>query len=390
MVNATNPTANDLINMPTENLIKVLDETPAEIGGTGEKIKADSPPVPPADGEKVPEAKAKPEEKPKEEEAPTGYWQDDQGKWHRPNGEFADATEHEAIKAAITPEGETSKEEVPDKPAIKRDYEALGPDGAPVEEVPDLKIKFTADGKEREANVDQLVRLAKMGYYNERRENEVALTKQTMGQAQQEIRGYQEALQERDTLIERYLADPNFREVATQEYQRLNSPQARLERLEQERVEQQQAQVAQQRTALATGYIEQTITPKVESVAKQFPSVTNEEIIGRITLLTSDLTVGGVVPPEYLPEVERRIDTDLRPWAEQRHTDRVGSQTVAERRARVQVDAAKVEAAMAKRQLARAVSPTKVGAVAPSGPGTPPKPKSAEDWMQQTFGKDPE
>jgi hypothetical protein len=74
-----------------------------------------------------------------------------------------------------------------------------------------------------------------------------------------------------------------------------------------------------------------TSSPSV-SVFTEAPTVTNEEVMGRISLETQHLLQNGVVPPENYPKFVDYLTKTLAPWASGLHAQR--SQTEATRQAR--------------------------------------------------------
>jgi hypothetical protein len=107
------------------------------------------------------------------------YREDSKGNLHAPDGKFvakdgaAPDGGAEAVTDPATPEGEGAPDPnaTPAEPVkLATDFNLLDAENQEVEYPTDLKIKFTANGKEIELPLDRTVRLAKMGFYNEEKE----------------------------------------------------------------------------------------------------------------------------------------------------------------------------------------------------------------------------
>lgn len=353
---------------------------------------------------------------PKADNDPPAFYQDDTGKWHRPDGSFASneeaeiaAAELEGVEAggAATGEGAAAPaagaegkpaagaEPIHDFQVVKSklaglEFQVKASDGTPVSEFPDLTFKFQANGKEIEAPLDKVVRLAQMGVYNEQREADVAQARTILSQRDTELETLRNANAEYEQYFEQFMRDDQFLANARAQYARQNSPEARLA-AERQRLEMERAQmVHQQQLGQAQSYVTNRVAPAVERVGANNPLVSNEEILGKMQQLTAPLLVNGVLPPDRLFDVMRIVESDLTSWAEDRNASRAQTTAATEKRARRQIDAARVEAAMAKRQLARVASPAAAaGRAGPAGTGTGASRKanpSVEDWMQDEFG----
>jgi hypothetical protein len=244
-------------------------------------------------------------------------------------------------------------------------------------EVPaDLKIKFTADGAERELPLDRVVRLAQMGFYNEERANEIREFREQLPQLRESFESLQSENEMLTAAMQRILSgDEDYLEQEREEFTRASSPEARAERAEAAlRAEQQRsrgATVEQQ----AASFV-RSLVPEFESLQTAAPEVTFEEVVGKFNMLTAPLMVRGQIPPAKFREVERIIRSELRPWAEAQHAKRIG----AKKATTAATTRAAAETARAKKQAARAVLPSGTHPT-----GAPPKPakkyESAGDIM---------
>lgn len=249
--------------------------------------------------------------------------------------------------------------------------------GADEVEVPaDLKIKFTADGAERELPLDRVVRLAQMGFYNEERANEIREFRENLPQLRQQFQSLQDENEMLTAAVQRILSgDEEYLAQEREEYERASSPEARAERAElalaQERRRQQSVGVEQQ----AAQFV-RSLVPEFEALQTAAPKVSFEEVVGKFNMLTAPLMVRGQIPPAKFREVERIIRSELRPWAEAQHARRVS----AEKATTAVATRATAQAAAAKKQAARAVLPQ---GTHPTGapPKAPKKYEQASDIM---------
>lgn len=270
-------------------------------------------------------------------------------------------------------------------------------DGEGEVEVPPLYVTFKANGKEYEkVPLDKVVRMAQSAPLAERY-REAAEQLPSVQEAAQQIQTHYDQLQaemaQNNALYERLLKDPDLYVQAVERYQQLQSPEARAHRAEQEaqalRTQQQQYQqqaVTQQALQQASEFAATRIAPVVNGLAAQYPGVLDlEELTDRFHTLTADLLEAGPhgkpwVPPAKLPEVERRVQTDLTQWAAQKASQRTASRTSATVEATKAVQRAQTDAQMAKRQLGRATAPARTP-IAPDVPREKPI-KTASDAVE--------
>jgi hypothetical protein len=226
--------------------------------------------------------------------------------------------------------------------------------GADEVEIPNnLKIKFKADGEDREVDLPGVVRLAQMGYYNEQRATEIKEFREQLPQIRESFESLQSENEMLTTAMQRILSgDEEYLAQEQEEFLRASSPEARAERaeraLEQERLRQRGAGAEQQ----AAQFV-RSLVPEFETLQTVAPKVSFEEVVGKFNMLTAPLMVRGQIPPAKFREVERIIRSELRPWAEAQHARRVN----AEKATTAVATRATATAALAKKQAARAVLP---------------------------------
>jgi hypothetical protein len=406
----TNPEFTKINDLSDEDIMENM--VNPVLDGTPDNATEDGSPVP---GKQEAPKPAAPKESGKEaakaDEAPA-FYQDETGKWHRPDGEYASAEEAKDAEAALAPEGTPAAEgkegeSAPETPAIL-DYQPVKTavtefaikiaDGTPVSEMPEIKLSFPSGGKQyTDMTLDRVVRLAQTGIYNEQQQQDFAQFRQEKEQAVQYIRSLEEQNQQWARFHEQILLDDNFRTQAQQQYLRENSPEMQLQRqraqIEQERQQMQEAQ----KWESAKNYVEHRIAPVVEKIANDNPLITHQEILGQSAMIYNQIPRDqyGAIPYDRLFDVMAMVENVLKPWAEQLQSERAGKQEASTAQERRRVTAAQVEAMKAKRALARATSPTTsqggipAARAASQGAAQDGSFKSVEDWMEADVGIKP-
>jgi hypothetical protein len=409
MATFTNPEFTKINDLSDEDIMENM--VNPVLDGDHDNATEGGSPVP--GKQEAPKPVAKPDsgkEAAKPDEAPA-FYQDETGKWHRPDGEYASAEEAKDAEAALAPEGTPAAEgkegaAAPETPAI-HDYQPVKTaltefaikiaDGTPVTEMPELKLSFKAAGKDlTDVPLDKVVKLAQMGVYNEQQQQDFTQFRQEKEQAIQYIRGLEQTNEQWKAFYESVLVDDNFRAQAQQQYLRDNSPEMQMQRQRQQIEQERQNMAAQQQYSQAEQYVVGRIAPTVEGVQKANPLVTAEEVLGKFSMLTSGLLVNGIIPPDRLYDVMALAENALRPWAEQLQSERESQAQATTAKARRQVTAAQVQAMKHKRALAAITSPTTSqggipAARAASQDGATPEGgfKSVDEWMEQDVGIKP-
>ncbi len=404
MATFTNPEFTKINDLTDEDIMTNM--VNPVLDGPSDAATEDGSPVPgKQEAPKVAPPKESGKEAAKADEAPS-FYQDETGKWHRPDGEYASAEEAKDAEAALAPEGQVAAEDkegeaAPETPAIL-DYQPVKTpvtefaikiaDGTPVTEMPELKLSFKSGGKDyTDVPLDKVVRLAQTGVYNEQVQQDMIQFRRDREQTGQYIHSLEQQNQQWVQFYEQLLVDDNFRQQAQQQYLRENSPEMQLQRQRAQMEQERQTMAAQQQFSQAEQYVSQRIGPTVQAIGAANPRLTDEEILGKFGMLTSHLLVNGIVPYDRLYDVMAIVEQGLKPWAEQVQSDREAQAQASTAKERRRVTAAQVEASKAKRNLARATSPaTSQGGIpgraasngaAPDGSFT-----SVEDWMEKDVG----
>lgn len=256
-------------------------------------------------------------------------------------------------------------------------------------EIPNLVFSYKADGRDHEdVPIDKVLHMAQMGHYNHRREQELTQREQQITQVQSQA---QSAIAQNQQLnqkladigqqVTRLFEDSDYFELAREKHERLNSPEQRVLRAEQEtqQLRFQQAQLAEDQQV--QGFIANTMLPMFQTIQKNSTNVTEEELLGRYTALTAPLLDRGRIPLNRLMDAQRIVETDLAQWAKQVHEGRQTTEDAKDSKLAEQRE----KTAKAKRKLARTAAPK--GAAAPSTPKKkrPKATDSADDTMDELF-----
>jgi hypothetical protein len=271
----------------------------------------------------------------------------------------------EAVKEEVVlPEGMAAVKKI-DRELVAQ-FKVLDGDGEL--EVPDITLEFEANGKTRREPIDKVVKLAQMGVYNHEREQRLVQTQQDMQQKDTQLQQWEARAREMEQDRERLLSDPDYLVSRLQQYERENTPEARLTR-EREQVERQRAEIEiQQLTTQGAQFFHSEIVPAVETITTALPYVSAEEIGAKLLLISERYKVqtphGSYVPPTAYQLISRAVVEDVLPWAQQvneaRDTDRKTATASANKEAadaKAKAKAAQVTAQQKTNLIGRTVKP---------------------------------
>jgi len=229
-------------------------------------------------------------------------------------------------------------------------------------EVPNLMIEYKANGQVRKDRLDQVVKLAQWGVYNEERE-------QKTKQVEQEAVTYRQAAEELETLIaerekqiERLLQDDDFLYTVREAYERENSPEKRAERAERQFEDYKVQQEMEQITQVGEQFWTSEVEPALDMIAKALPTLTFDELAERFTYAMQahmDRAPNGqpYIPMSRYDQVRKYMVEDLAVWAQIQHARRAEPTTKQTSKASDQLQKARIEAQKAKRQVGQATKP---------------------------------
>lgn len=324
-------------------------------------------------------------------ELPTGedgevlpaYRADDKGNLHGTDGKFVskDAAVDPAAPAPVEePVADSAADPADPAPVtepvkLATDFTLLDNENQEVEYPAELKVKFTANGKEVELPLDRTIRLAKMGYYNEEKEARFESIDQRNQQLEPFARELHQEAATLNTHLDRILAgDDEFLARARELYKKETSPEAEVTRLR-ERVKQLETTPRSTDTsANAPQQLAATVAPVIIGLIEGNKDVVPEaEIWQHLQKLTAPFKdKAGRIAPERLRDVVATVQGALTLTVESlAETRRLAVKTTADAETVKQVARGKVI------ELKRKVT----SAAAPRGqrpaPATDPTPKPA-------------
>jgi hypothetical protein len=283
------------------------------------------------------------------------------------NEQASDTEEPEAQDAPADvelPEGYVAPKAIADKMAT----EFIISDADGEIEVPDVIIEYKANGKLRKDRIDQVVKLAQWGAYNQEK---VAEIERTAVAASEERDQLVQMLEEREAQLERLLTDDDYMMNVREVYERENSPEKRVTRAEQE-VENVRVQAQMERIASQGGqFYRDEVVPALQMIQEALPTVEMGEMEERIayamTLHAEQAPNGGkYLPPSQFAKLRQYLVQDLVFWAQMQHAMRSEGQPASAAPAKSaavpgkgspEVTRAQAEAQKAKQALARASRP---------------------------------
>jgi hypothetical protein len=269
-------------------------------------------------------------------------------------------TETPAAEAEKPAEGEPETPAEPVKPPLTK-FQAVDAEGKPVDIAP-VTLKFKADGKQVEYPVEKVVHLAQSNAYNARQVQELS-ERNTAGS--QQLEQVLAESQQREAMLDQMFRDPNLYQRAQALYLASNTPERVAEATQAQLTQYRQEQQQQQESGQVAQFITGTIAPLIEDMVKEHPSLTADDVMGRIALASKQFEVNGRVPVANLPKVAHWMNTELADWAASVHTTRT--------------EATKAQSdSLAKERAATQAKQRQMGkALAPVGANVNPTPKPA-------------
>ncbi len=233
-------------------------------------------------------------------------------------------------------------------------------------EVPDLMVEYKANGKVRQDRLDQVVKLAQWGVYNQEREQKVQQVEQLSQQVYQEREELAALLSEREAQIEKLLLDDDFLLAVRDAYGEQNSPEQRATRAEQQvqdiRVQQQMSAIAEKGETFYTN----EVMPALNMIAEALPSIPAEELAEKFQMAMYAHVERAPNGEAYIPAsrydaVRQYILDDLAVWAQAQHGRRSRATTSTPQRETQQAlaerDRARIESQKAKRAVGQKTLP---------------------------------
>ena len=274
--------------------------------------------------------------------------------------EETDEEESEETEGVALPEGYADVGIV-DASELATQFKVMDAEGEI--EIPALEIEYKANGKVRRERLDQVVKLAQWGVYNEDKDKQAKQAMQEAQSVKSERDQYEQLVAEREQQIERLLQDDDYLYRVRERYQSENSPEQRARRAE-ERVQrlqaEQQLQYIEQR---GTQFFKGEVEPAIQTIADALPNVTADELAERMVMSLQPHLRQGPLGDPYIPEesydaVRNYIVDDLVFWAQMQDSRRGGAATSPEmEEAQQQLEEARIQAQKAKRAVGKKTRP---------------------------------
>lgn len=258
-------------------------------------------------------------------------------------------------------------------------------------EVPNLMIEYKANGQIRKDRLDQVVKLAQWGVYNEEREQKTKQVEQEAVTYRQAAEELEALIAERESQIERLLQDDDFLYTVREAYERENSPEKRAERAERQFEDFKVQKEMEQITQVGEQFWEGEIQPALDMIIKALPTLTFDELAERFTYAMQahmEMAPNGqpYIPMSRYDQVRKYMVEDLAVWAQIQHARRAEPTTKQAKPGKASDDLtkARIEAQKAKRQVGQATRPVgKVGAVNKAPKQS--KPETLDDALESAM-----
>lgn len=259
-------------------------------------------------------------------------------------------------------------------------------------EVPALMVEYKANGKIRTDRLDQVVKLAKFGVYNQERETRVQQIEQEARTVAEQREQIAEMLAEREAQLERLLIDDDFFLAVQERFNTENSPERRAARAEEQLQSLQVERELQQISAVGQAFLDTELEPALRLMEQALPTVSRDELDERLEIAMQAHLVRGPGGVPYLPEsryaaVRKYIVEDLARWAQMVHLERSESRRDPEKERLVaERDKARIDSQKAKRQMTQAMNPvTRAAAPANAGKPRPKAPATLDDAVDSAM-----
>lgn len=300
-----------------------------------------------------------------------------------PDATAPDAEDAEAAAEPELPEGYVAVPTVTD--ALATEFTLRDADGEV--EVPDLIVEYKANGKVRQDRLDQVVKLAQWGVYQQDKFQQM---EQTVSQVQEQENALRQLVAEREAQMERLLTDEDFLLSVRDAYEAENSPERRAQRAE-DRVTSLQVQQQMQHIESAWNqFSSQELGPAVDMIVTALPTVTPAELEERIAMVMQahgEVAPNGQMyfPPSRYDTIRQYLVNDLALWAQAVHSRRAQpAVTPAQQKAQAELEKARVDAQKAKRQIGHITKPVGRSDMG-SAPRKPAKPATLDDAMSSVI-----
>jgi hypothetical protein len=234
------------------------------------------------------------------------------------------------------------------------------------------KFELQVGGKTYVKDLAGFGRLAADGIANARHATENNhLRTQVVPQMESQLGTLQQQLEAQIALNREILSDENRYAARRQEFSQLNSPEQRAQRAETALEERDRLDTERTQSQQHVAYYRDNVLPALTSVFTASPTVTNEEVMGRIALETQHLLQNGVIPPANYPKFVDYLTKTLAPWASGLHGQRSQADTARKQaEERAEADRRRTTQAAQNADVGRSLAPVAPAAATPITPGT--------------------
>ena len=282
-----------------------------------------------------------------------------------------------AADATVEAEPVVEPEKVVELPPLATEFQIYDDEGEL--EIPrNLKIKFRANKKDYEIPLDKTVQFAQQGVYNHEKQQEIEAKAKAAEQVKVQADLSAKQVANLESYYEELFKNPDFYERAREIWAKDQTPEARAAKAEQALAQRDQQDLQRQYGDARQQFVANYLTPKMQSLLTENPTVKQDELIGRWSIMTAPMMVSGAVPVERLQDVQTLAENQLTHWVRSVHLERSAEATSKTK----EIKDAKAETIKAKRSVARVSSAA--GATGTSTP-QPKQYKSAKDWFNGTF-----
>ena len=303
-----------------------------------------------------------------------------------PEAEEAEADAEAEQPAVELPEGYVAVPSVTE--GLATEFALFDDDGEV--EVPALMVEYKANGKIRKDRLDQVVKLAQWGVYNEERDRKATAIEQEYQNTLAAVQEMEQTVAEREAQMERLLNDEEFLEAVREAYYAENSPEKRAERAERETNNLRVSYQMQQIQSAGEQFYSGEVLPAVQMITDALPNVTPQELESRLHMVMqahAETAPNGqpYVPPSRYDAIRQYIVDDLALWAQMVNAKR--SQPVDAEKASVkaELDRARVEAQKAKNLVGKAMKPAGQAGKATDAPKRSAKPATVDDAISSAL-----
>lgn len=270
-------------------------------------------------------------------------------------------------------EGRDPAASEPEPEPVKLPFEAKAKDEAVDPTLlASMEITLKADGKEITMPLADVVRRAQSEPAAQRQARAAA---EAAKQYEQQARQLADEIAEVRSVALRMARDPNFYADVIQQVEQYDAPESRAERAERqlaaERARLEQERQQQEFQSRVQTFAVDVVAPTLNSILEAAPLVKQEELLGKFYADTSEITVNGVIPPEYHDALAQYLRTEFAEFA----TTRQAEEQAREARIAAEAKKSQMERQRLKNQTAQASKPVGT-AQAPgrdSGPATKPR-----------------